>query len=260
MTLTAAAVSRPTSYSNTPSGLSLIPTATAGARTMTSIPTRNFEVAALRSDGSLFIGQDKAPAIPLFENAFAAFARGTVIATPRGNIAVEDLQPGDMVNTTDGDAAKLVWIGSSNFVPADAGRRTPLIRIMADAFGQGRPASFLTVGPAARILQTPHHLRGEVGNAKMLTPVREFVDGVNVIEVVPPTAVQLFHLCLDRHAIITASGVEMETFHPGTKAIKAVSQSLQDRFLEMFPQVGHITDFGPMAHPRAPEWGEPVTN
>ncbi len=36
---------------------------------------------------------------------------------------------------------------------------------------------------AARVLQTPHHLRGDAGSVHMLTPVREFVDGVNVIEV-----------------------------------------------------------------------------
>ncbi len=214
---------------------------------------RSFEIAALRADGSLYIGQDKAPAIPLFESAFSAFARGTLIATPHGDVAIEDLQPGDMVNTSSGEPAKLIWVGSSSFVPADAGRRMPLIRIMADSFGQGRPNTFLTVGPAARILHTPHHLRSEAGERRLLTPVREFVDGVNVIEVVPPTPVRLFHICLDRHAAISAGGVELETFHPGANATRTVSHSLRDRFLGMFPQVGHITDFGPLAHPRAPE-------
>ena len=220
---------------------------------VTKIPMRSFEIAALRADGSLMIGQDTAPAINLFENAFSAFARGTLIATPQGHVAVEDLQPGDLINTSTGDAAELVWVGSSNFVPADAGRRMPLMRIMADTFGQGRPSSFLTVGPAARILHTPHDLRSEAGEHRMLTPVRAFLDGVSVIEVVPPTPVRLFHLCLDRHAVINAGGVEMETFHPGTAAARIVSDSLRDRFLGLFPRVGHITDFGPLAYPRAPE-------
>lgn len=216
-------------------------------------PTRNYEVAALRADGSLFIGQDNAPALPLFESAFAAFARGTLIQTPHGEVAIEDLQPGDMVNTSTGEPAQLVWIGSSNFIPADAGRRLPLIRIMADSFGVGRPGTFITVGPAARVLHTPHHLRAEAGETRLLTPVREFVDGVNVIEVVPPTPVRLFHLCLSRHAVIKAGGLEMETFHPGARAPRAVSQNLRDRFLSMFPLIGHASDFGPLANPRAPE-------
>ncbi len=253
MTLNAALGTRPTSTAAAPRGFAPAASSARGMLPATKMPTRSFEVAALRGDGSLYIGQDKAPAIPLFENAFSAFARGTLIATPQGDVAVEDLQPGDMINTSTGEAAKLIWIGSSSFVPADAGRRMPLLRIMADTFGQGRPNSFLTVGPGARILHTPHRLRAEAGEKRLLTPVREFLDGVNVIEVVPPTPVRLFHICLERHAAIRVGGIEMETFHPGAKATQSVSQSLRDRFLGMFPQISHITDFGPLAHPRAPE-------
>lgn len=253
MTLTAAMGSRPTTTASGLRGFAPQAPSMRGMKTPVTMPMRSFEVAALRSDDSMYIGQDKAPAIPLFENAFAAFARGTLIATPQGDVAIEDLQPGDMVNTSTGKPAKLIWIGSSSFVPADAGRRMPLMRIMADTFGQGRPNTFLTVGPAARILHTPHHLRSEASEKRMLTPVREFIDGVNVIEVVPPTPVRLFHICLDRHAAINAGGVEMETFHPGAKATHSVSHSLRDRFLGMFPQISHVTDFGPLAHPRAPE-------
>jgi Hint domain len=241
--------------SNTGSRRGMTPCAPAhpGLRPPPPVPMRTFEIAALRKDGSIFIGQDRAPALSLFEAAFSAFARGTVIQTTQGGIAVEDLQPGDMVNTSSGEPARLIWIGSSNFVPADAGRRMPLMRIMADSFGPARPASFLTVGPAARMLHTPHHLRGKADHTRMLTPVREFVDGVNVIEVVPPTPVRLFHICLDRHAAINVGGIEMETFHPGAQAIRRMSSSLRDRFLSMFPQMNHLSDFGPLAHPRAPE-------
>ena len=225
----------------------------AGVGPKTAHSTRSYEIAGLRADGSLYIGQDTAPALPLFDDAFSAFARGTLVQTPDGQVAVEDLQPGDMVDTSTGEPAELVWIGSSTFVPADVGRRMPLVRIMADSFGQGRPSSFLTVGPAARVLQTPHHLRGDSDGTRLLTPVRQFVDGVNVIEVVPPTPVRLFHLCLSRHAAINVGGIEMETFHPGAGATRTVSHALRDRFLGMFPRIGHVTDFGPLAHPRAPD-------
>jgi hypothetical protein len=254
MTPTGAPVHRRTS-SSTPVGR----TSQSGHQTKTVAPrlnqdvqTRSFEIAALRADGSLYIGQDKAPAVPLFDAAFSAFARGTLIKTVLGDIAVEDLQPGDMINTTSGEPSKLVWIGSTSFSPADAGRRIPLISIMPDSFGQSRPNSVLTVGPGARILHTPHHLRSETGSAQMLTPVRALLDGVNVIEVVPPTPVRLFHICLERHAAITAGGIEMETFHPGINAMRKVSHTLQGRFLSMFPRIGHLADFGPLAHPRAP--------
>jgi hypothetical protein len=215
--------------------------------------TRNFEVAALRADDKMHIAQHKAPALPLFDNAFSAFARGSLMSTPLGDVAVEDLQPGDALNTSTGEPAKILWIGSSTFVPADPERRMPLIRIMADTFGPSRPSSFLTVGPSARLLQTPHHLRGETNGTQLFTLASEFVDGVNVIEVCPPTPVRMFHLCLDRHAAIKVGGMEMETYHPGSAAIRSVSHPMRELFLSMFPHIAHATDFGPLAHPRAPE-------
>jgi Hint domain-containing protein len=216
-------------------------------------PQHTFEVAALRADGSRSIASFKAPALPLFESAFSAFARGAMLSGRDGAIAIEDLLPGDWVNTTSGEAAQVLWIGSSNFVPADTGRRLPLIRIMADSFGQARPQSFVTVGPSARILQTPPHLRGSTGGALLLTPASDFVDGVNVIEVVPPTPIRLFHICLSRHAAVDVGGIAMETFHPGMNATRHVTHAQRNMFLSMFPHISHITDFGPLAHPRAPE-------
>jgi hypothetical protein len=215
--------------------------------------TRNFEVAALRADEKMHIAQHRAPALPLFDNAFCAFARGSLMSTSLGDVAVEDLQPGDKLNTSTGEPAKILWIGSSTFVPADPERRMPLIRIMADTFGPSRPSSFLTVGPSARLLQTPHHLRGESNGTQLFTLASEFVDGVNVIEVCPPTAVRMFHLCLDRHAAIIVGGMEMESFHPGSASIRSVSHPIRDMFLSMFPHIAHASDFGPLAHPRAPE-------
>ncbi len=217
------------------------------------LPKRTYEVAALREDGSLYIGQSTAPALPLFENAFSAFTHGSLIQTDMGPIAVEDLQPGDMVQTATGEAAELIWVGTSTFTPADVGKRTPLIRMMPDALGPSRPERSLTVGPGARILHTPAHLRGLAEGKQLLTPASKFVDGVNVIEVTPPTPVRLFHICLSRHAVIRANGIEMETFHPGAAAPRDVSHALRDRFLSLFPRIAHLSDFGPLAHTRAPD-------
>jgi hypothetical protein len=215
--------------------------------------TRTYEIAALRQDGSLYIGQGTAPALPLFEDAFSALTHGSLVQTTMGFVAVEDLQPGDMVNTSTGEAAELVWIGTATFSPADAGKRTPLIRIMPDALGQSRPERSLTVGPGARILHTPVSLRGIADGRQLLTPAAKLVDGVNVIEISPPTPTRMFHICLSRHAVINVDGIEMETYHPGASAPRDVSHALRDRFISLFPRMSQLSDFGPLAHPRAPE-------
>ncbi|MFL4470346.1 Hint domain-containing protein [Tateyamaria armeniaca] len=219
----------------------------------TASSARTYDVAALNADGSRFVASFSAPALPLFENAFSALARGVSLHSPHGIIPIEDLVPGDWVNTSSGEPAEVTWIGSTNFVPADTGRRIPLVRIMADSFGQNRPSSFVTLGTGARVLQTPPALRGATGGASMLTPIRAFVDNVNVIEVMPPTAIRLFHICLSRHAAVDVGGMMVETFHPGMAGTRDVTHAQRDLFLSMFPRISHITDFGPLAHPRAPE-------
>ncbi len=173
--------------------------------------------------------------------------------TPDGTIAIEDLQPGEFLNTSSGEPAQITWIGSTVFAPQSCGARTSLIRIMADTFGPSRPSSFVTVGPSARLLQTTPALRSVAGGAPLLTPAMNFVDNVNVIEVTPPTPIRLFHLCLTRHAAINVGGIEMETFHPGMAAARNIPHADRDFFLSAFPRIAHIADFGPLAHPRAPE-------
>lgn len=234
------------------SSLTLEPVGHAGSQSQPRI-TRSYEIAALRADGSLAISLTKAAAFPLLDSAFSAFARGALMETPDGAVAIEDLQPGDFLNTSSGEPAQIVWIGSTVFTPQTHNSRTTLIRIMADSFGPARPGSFVTVGPSARLLQATPALRSVSGGAPLLTSVVNFVDNVNVIEVTPPTPIRLFHICLTRHAAVNVGGIEMETFHPGMAGARHVSHAERDYFLSMFPRISHIADFGPLAHPRAPE-------
>ncbi|OAN74803.1 hypothetical protein A8B81_04000 [Sulfitobacter pontiacus] len=228
------------------------------ARARSTGRTRAYEIAVLRQDGSVFVTEGYAPATPLFEEPFSAFAHGTLIRTTQGEIPVEDLCPGDRIVQADGLHAPLLWVGSSKFVPADIGHRTPLVRVMADSLGLARPSGFLTFGPAARILHTPQNLRGAEQTRKVFTLMRDLVDGVNIIEIQPPTPVRLYHLGLARHAAISVSGLEMETFHPGPSTIAALPLHQRDAFLSMFPHISGAKDFGPLCHPRASERSDPI--
>ncbi len=215
---------------------------------------RRYEVSVLAPNGDILDSRHIAPALPLFENAFCAFTRGSMIETEAGPIAVEDLLPGDRIVTRDGRTETLMWKGSTQIVPGrpDAkGRYHPLVRFMADSFGMQTPMSDVLAGPSARILKTPGHLRTLAANAPLLTPVAEFVDGMNVIETAPPTAVQLFHLSLQRHSVIKVAGLEFETYHPGTNALRMVSPTLREVFLKLFPHLSGFSAFGPQAFARA---------
>lgn len=214
---------------------------------------RKYEVLSLTPDGSVRESQHIAPATATFEAAFSAFARGTMIATADGPCAVEDLEPGMMIDT-DGAPQPLLWVGRMTLVPTapiDDERRLRLTRIMADSFGLARPMPDLILGHGARLLRTPAELREMTMDTRVLTPARAFIDGVNVIEITPPTPVTLHHLCLPHHAIIRAAGLEVESYHPGQTLLRDMGGNTRALFLSLFPHIGTPDAFGPLAHSRA---------
>src|SRR5690606_26039100 len=185
------------------------------ARTTTL--TRRYEIAYLSAGGSVEMETRLAPEVAAFEEAFSAFARGTVIATTAGAVAVEDLVPGMKVLTSEGAEHTITWIGSMTLYPAQSVPRAEtatLTRITADAFGHGRPMPDVVLGPRARLLIRDGRCRNVVGGDTALAPVRSFVDGVSIIEVTPAAPVTVFNLVLDRHAAVRAAGLEVESYHP----------------------------------------------
>lgn len=213
-------------------------------------PTSGRTVTTLfqRSDGRIEEARHTVPASPVFAAAFSAFARGTLIATTRGPVAVEDLHPGMKILTNERGPSPLLWIGSMSLSPAQAdGSPVRLTRIMTGALGMGRPILDLITGPGARIAQ-----RGNAHSDNVLRPVHDLVDGNSVISVSPPGAVQLYHIALHRHATMTAAGLTMETYHPGPGFESALTQAHLAQFIALFPHVRRPADFGSLARPRRP--------
>lgn len=232
------------------SGRALVPQPGRPTRAM-----RRYRIASLRSDGSVHESEQIGPATPAFESAFSAFAHGTLIQTTRGQVAIEDMVPGMKVTTADGAPLQVLWVGSMTIVPGAQGvapRDCRLTRVMTDAFGLGRPEKDLMAGPGARILMRPQGLRDALGGDRVLTPARDLADGLNAIEITPQRPVTVYHLCLRRHAIITAAGLEVESFHPGAGFERSMGGNMLSLFLSLFPHIREPRDFGNTAYPRLP--------
>lgn len=215
---------------------------------------RRYDIMWCTSNGDLMDNTTMAPALPVFETAFNAFARGALIATQNGPIAVEDLLPGDLVETADGDCLPVQWIGSMEL---DAeGTRAPdaepegLVRLMADSFGLGRPSPDLMLGSGARYMHRTDALKPYLGTTMALAPVAALVDGHSAIKVTPISSVRTYHFCLPQHRLILANGVELESYHPGTSASGQLVGDLRAKFMALFPHLTELGDFGAMVHPR----------
>jgi hypothetical protein len=131
------------------------------------------------------------------------FLGGTMIRTPEGERAVEDLHTGDLVLTADGSQKPLRWVGRSTVHTrfADPVRVLP-IRIKAGALGENLPARDLLVSPSHAML-----LDGVLVQASAL------VNGTSIVHEsrVPRTFIY-YHLETDSHDLLLAEGAPTESF------------------------------------------------
>jgi hypothetical protein len=158
------------------------------------------------------------------------FAAGTKIATVRGEVAVEDLQVGDVVQTMDSGLRPIRWIGRRE-VPGT--RAFAPIRFKAGAVGNVRD---LVVSPMHRILVRGWRAELYFGDSELLVPAKHLVDGDKVF-VDPVDTVEYFHILFDQHEVIFSDGAPTESFFPGEQILQGddeIRKELETLFPEMF--------------------------
>ncbi len=132
------------------------------------------------------------------------FGEGTLMETDTGQCAVETLQIGDVVQTADGRAVAVKWIGSQTIRKLFSGARAQLVQIRAGALGCGLPTRDLTVtGDHGMVLD------GLVINASALVNCGS-VDWVPLAEI--PDRFMFYHVETQAHDVILADGTASETF------------------------------------------------
>lgn len=228
------------------------PETTIEERRRQTIPTRRVEISWLGAGGQPENKSAVIPAMPLFQNAFSAFAQGSLIQTVDGYVAVEDLEPGMMLATAEGAPQPITWIGSMTIFPNSPELNLPeasLFRVTDGGYGLDRTAPDLMLGPGARLL--PGLMA--TSSASPLKDIADLADGGSVISIRPMSPVRVFHICLPGHRLIRANGVLTESFHPGANSRLYVSHEMYAIFLGLFPQIENEGGFGPLNHRRQAE-------
>jgi hypothetical protein len=135
-------------------------------------------------------------------SVFTCFLAGTRILTPRGEVAIEDLQAGDLVVTANGEAMEIKDLAvnrtGTRFV--DPAQVMP-VKISAGAFGDALPARDLYVSP-----DHSFYFDG------VLVPAQLLINGSTIRQISRPGPIDYYHIELDPHALIIAEGVATESF------------------------------------------------
>lgn len=158
------------------------------------------------------------------------FVGGTLIATRRGSVPVEDLEVGDEVITMDHGFQKIRWIGSTS-VPA-TGRLAPVV-IRRGAMGNDRD---LRVSPQHRMLVRGWHVELMFGRSEALVPAKALINDETVFQLEGGN-VDYFHILFDQHELVYAEGIPSESFHPGHVGLGAFAEDAREEILLLFPEL-----------------------
>lgn len=131
------------------------------------------------------------------------FVRGTLIATPGGEVAVEFLKIGDIVLTVNNGAVPIKWIGSRKLDPKamDKPRDELPIRIRAGAISENQPSRDLFV--------SPDHCMFIEGS---LIPAKLLINGTTILQEIILSPIDYFHVELEEHDVIWAEGAQAESY------------------------------------------------
>ncbi len=164
----------------------------------------------------------------------ACFTRGTLIRVPGGEVPIEALNPGDLVETLDSGPQELRWIGqrtvdgTGDFAP---------IRIDEATLGNSRP---LLVSPQHRMLIEGWKPELVLGVPEILVPAKHLI-GMAGVRQEQREEVDYVHILFDRHEIVFAEDAPSESFHPGSQMLD-VDRALRAEILSLFPELDEMSD------------------
>ncbi|MGR3615893.1 MAG: Hint domain-containing protein [Paracoccaceae bacterium] len=189
-------------------------------------------------------------------NLLICVARGTIIATSDGPIAVEDLKSGDMILTMDGGEQPLIWTGSRKVTGAELAHdpsKRP-IRFETGALGHNQPMQPLKVSPQHRMYLRDWRAQLMFGEDEVLVPAKSLVNDKTILTDNSLEEIEYFHLLFDEHQIISTNGALTESFHPGAYTVSELDSAVRDELFKLFPELQDGTGYGDTARTILRSW------
>ncbi|GEM_PF-1529139 len=169
----------------------------------------------------------------------ACFASGTLIATMKGEVRVEDLRPGDRILTMDHGFQPLRWAGSQHLCAHDLVRHEHLrpIRIRKEATGLSHLAQDLIVSPQHRIMIASKVAQRMFDSSEILIAAKQLLalDGIDIAHDIHE--VTYHHILFEHHEVVFANGIHAESLYLDGEAMKALSPAGREQIVTLFPEL-----------------------
>jgi hypothetical protein len=130
------------------------------------------------------------------------FLSGTHISAGRGDVRIESLAVGELVQTNSAGFVSVKWIGRRRIdcLRHPDPRKVWPVRIRSGAFGEGLPRRDLWLSPDHAVYADD-----------VLIPIKHLINGMT-IEQIPMDEVTYYHIELDQHDVLFAEGLPAESY------------------------------------------------
>ena len=167
------------------------------------------------------------------------FAQSTRILTPDGTKRIEDLRPGDSIQTKDNGAQRVLWTGHRRMTGARLHAMPHLrpIRFRSGALGIDRPDEDLLVSPQHRMLVKGAAALSLFHADEVLVAAEDLLNDGSICIDRTLREVSFVHVLMERHQIVWANGLETESFHPSNTALETVDPAQRAGLLDILPSL-----------------------
>lgn len=185
------------------------------------------------------ISNQAGPSVPYANLASPpCFTAGSLLDTPDGLVAIEQLRVGDLVMTMDHGPQPVRWIGSHR-LPRAALTQNPHympVLVRQNALGAGCPMRDTYLSPQHRVMITGWQAELLFGESEVLVPICKLSNDHSIRTDKQADGITYFHLMFDDHEIIWADGLASESYLPGICESDALET--QREIEGLFPQLG----------------------
>ncbi len=173
------------------------------------------------------------------ENIVPCFTPGTSIATPRGEMLVEDLQVGDKIITRDNGIQEIRWIGAKRMDGRELQNNPHLqpVLIQKGSLGNGLPERDMLVSPNHRMLVNNDRVSLYFEENEVLVSAKHLVNPTEGVQSINSMGTTYIHFMFDNHEVVLSNGAWTESFQPGDYSLKGIGNAQRNEIFELFPEL-----------------------